>query len=200
MIKFGATLLAGKAIRGTARILGRVKPVTAQELNTQRKQSRGRIAKQLSLAAGVLPQRRLRKRVVLPRGAAAKPRKLEAGGLTLFDTLPLRWWKNGAPPAGTKKVTSKPDTVGRVQMGGAFTATMLSGFTGEFRRLTPQEWAPGKSRNPAPKGYLPIGHAEYVDLTGPGYRIRENVLQELALEFPPRWERRMERETRRAFK
>ena len=187
MLKLAVKVEARKAVRATRRILKRIPVVTAQELNTQRRQSRTRMTRRLSSQVNVRPQKRIRRRILLPRPGNATPRRLKSSGITMFSTVPGRYFTRGlvggaryvVEPEGT------PDKRGRRTQGGAFEATMPSGYTSLFRRL-------GRRR-------LPIRDARVVSLEGPGYAIRMDVLRDLAKEWPARWTKRMRRETKRIF-
>lgn len=186
-MNFSVKPILTDTLRRTRRLQRRIPVVTAQELNRQGRRSRTLITRQLSTASGVKPQKRIRRRVLLPRRGNAKPRRLRKDGLTLFESFPGRYFPKGIPPGARVRVEpeGQVDRRGRRTKGQPFRAKMPSGHRGLFRRLGTAS--------------LPIRNVETVSLEGPGYAIRQKVLIELAAEFPSKWESRMRRETRRVF-
>lgn len=171
--------------RKTRKLRRRTPVATAQELNTQRNQSRTRITRTLSKLLGVTPQKRIRQRVLLPRGGKANKDKLRALALLLVDSIPARWFyrrgKLNAPltfngPAGAILL---PPGVSKI-----FPGSSVRGGQDVFRRKGPSR--------------LPIATAQ-TDVSAAGYSVRAAVLVELAREWPARWEKRMRREIARAF-
>lgn len=191
-VRIAVTLNAKKAIRATRKLNRRIPVVTAQELNTQRRQSRTRMTRRLSKLAGVKPQKRIRRRILMPRSTAATPRRLTTLGLTLFEAFPARYWPGSMPGAARVSIQSEGvvDSSGRRTVGGSFKATMPNDYTGVFRRLSPS--------HPQKHG-LPIRNVVVVSLERVGYKVREEVLGELAKEWKARWENRIDREIKRTF-
>jgi len=185
------------------------KKVTSQELNRQMRTSVSGtgnssilpvigMARRMSRSWGI-SQKRIRSRIFVPRGGFANPNKLIAIGLTLFEALPMRYFSKGVPSGGVVKQTTEPDSQGRVPYGGAFTATLKSGAKGKMRKLKPQKWGASGARNPEPKGYLPIGWAEYVDVRVPALNIRAAVLADLARYWPSQMDRALRKLIKRRF-
>lgn len=189
MIQPSIQLDTRQVVRALRRLPERLNKITAQELNRQRQQSRTLMVRGLVRALNVKPQKRLRRRIVLPRGGRATPRKLVATGLSLVESMPARWFARGKRgrgggfaldlPSGTRVIQNRP------MDGAPFKATMRSGFENVFRR--------------AGKASLPI-IALNVDTTRPGYAVRQATLLELARRFPEQYQRRVRRELRRTFR
>lgn len=211
MIQLAAKFDARKLTRQIRRLPKDLLKVESRAINQQMRASIGGTGKsktlpvvgmvrRMSQAWSVKPQRRLRNRMFVPRTAWAKPQrsKLFAEGLTLFDVLPMRYFTKGVPGGATVK-ESGPDSQGRTPYGGAFKVTLRSGATGAMRKLRPQKWGGGGGRNRNPQGYLPIGWAQYVDVSGPAYQIRNNVLKDLARYFPTQMDAAFSKYFRRKF-
>jgi len=168
--------------------------LTAQVLNRQRTRSRTLMVRGLS-ALFSIKQKKIRQRVLLPRGGKANARNLVATGLSLFEIFPARWFikrsrgRGGTPsfalPTGTSVINR------RATAGQPFVATMPSGHDAVFRRATPRD----KKRKDT---HLPISEL-MVDASRPGYRVRAGALKQLAAEFPAAWLKRMRGELKRRF-
>lgn len=193
MIRLRAKLDAKGVLKSFRRMPREVKKVTSQEVNRQMRTSIGGtgnsralpvvgMVRRMSKAWNVRPQRRIRKRIFVPRGAFSRPTTLTATGLTLFDTLPMRYFPKGLP-AGAKALPSGVDKVGREPFGGEFPVKLRSGATGVMRKLRPQVWS--RKSNPGPStNYVPIGWSKYVDVFAPAKSIRASVLNDLAKHWP----------------
>ena len=106
---------AGSVLRAFRRTRKRVKVITAQTLNRQTRQARTRLTRAVQSRTGIKPQKRIRRRILIPRTGRATPRKLEAVYLALLEVTPLRWYGKGGPSVG--RVEALPDT-GRNSTGG----------------------------------------------------------------------------------
>lgn len=212
MIKVDANTLSTQRLFKNLRTLPReTKKVEARELNRQMRASISGtgnskilpvigMVRRMARGWGVSPQRRIRRRIFVPRGAFAKPTRLAALGLTLFEELPMRYFqKQGLPSGAEARQTVKPDTIGRVPFGPAFTVRLQSGATGKMRKLTPQKWGRKGRRNFESKSYLPIGWAEFADVSTPAYSIRQAVLVDLARWFPRQMDMAFQKLMRRRF-
>jgi len=169
--------------------------IIRQILNRQRRQSRTLMVRGLSRRLGVRPQKRLRRRILLPVTGQARTDHLVALGLSLVESMPARWFAKGRGrrtnlnlPGGTSLI------VRRAVTGGAFRAQVKS-HTGVFKRAA----RPAKrvSSNGG-KTWLPIVEQQ-VSTARAGYRVREEVLEKLSGDFPREYNRRMLRVLRRVF-
>ena len=195
MIRLRASLDTRKVKRGFGRLAFRTPNIIAQELNRQRRVFRGGTGKgrlpvvglprRLSALTSIKPLKRLRRRILEPKGGTATRRKLIAGGLTLYESLPSRYWK-GKPGQGELKDVLR-DPSGREPTGGMFLVQLRSGAKGTMRRFVPQ-------------GRLPINWAQYVDLTPNAYPARLRVLRDLARQWPAQMARRLRSEFRGIFR
>lgn len=97
----------------------------ATALNRTNRRVRTAVVRKLAGDLGVRPQRRIRRRVLIPRGAGfrATRRHLVAGGLVLLAFVPEIW----TIPSGARARRA-------AQGANKFIATMPSGHTGLFRR------------------------------------------------------------------
>ncbi len=199
-----------RLVRNLRTLPRETRKIEARELNRQMRTSIGGtgnsrilpvvgMVRRMARSWNISPQKRIRRRILWPRGAQARPERLVAVGLTLFAELPMRYFKAGLPSGAVAK-PSGPDSVGRVPFGGRFEVKLKSGAQGVMRKLTPQTWGSGGRRNREPKGYLPIGWADYVDVSRPAYRIRFDVLTDLARFFPAQMDQAFRKFLRRRFR
>lgn len=197
-MKVGVKIDARAAVKSTAQLIKRTPIVTAQELNRQATRSKTLLVRGMSSVLGVKPQKRLRRRVVIPKGGKAKPGRLAAVGLALVEVMPARWFAKGSRgrgsgfsldiPGGASVRNSRP-TVGE-----PFRATMPNGKTLVLRRVNP---AKTRVSDSGPT-WLPIQEM-MIDTSVPGYAVRSDVLRTLAKEWAGVWQKRMKREIKRAF-
>ena len=153
----------------------------------------GRITRRLSRILNIRPQRRIRKRVLLPPTLRASARRLRAVGIALVHNMPARWFLRGkkggiALPRGAELLDS--DAKGQ-----PFIAKGQRGrnvFRRGSKRRTAQAGAGGLGT------HLPIKE-QFVDTAPLGNSVLGFVIQELAREFPGRFQRRMGRELRRIY-
>jgi len=189
---------ARAALDATRRLAKRTPIVTAQELNRQAKRSKTLLVRGMGSVLGVKPQKRLRRRVVIPKGGRAKPGRLAAIGLSLVETMPARWFAKGRRGRGGGLSLSIPGGASvrnnRPTAGQPFRATMPNGKTLVMRRVNP---AKTRVSDSGPT-WLPIQEM-MIDTSVPGYAVRSDVLQTLAKEWPAVWQKRMKREIKRAF-
>lgn len=193
-MKFVGRFDATQAIRASRALQHRVSLATAQELNRQRRRSRTLLTRNLSRILGVRPQRRIRKRILLPRAGQATRFNLRAWGLSLYEVMPARWFTEdgrtnirrggGITVSNTRSTRGKP-----------FWATTKSGRRDIFRRAHPS-----RPRNrPGIDPQLPI-QAMMMNTSIVGQRVRQFVLNKLAYEWPDIWTARIRREIRRTFR
>ena len=195
MIVPRVTFDAKPVLRRLARLPARSRKITAQELNRQRTKSRTLMTRDLSRALGVRPQKRIRKRIILPRQGRATERKLRADGLSLFEVAPGRWFAKGSRGRGggfTMVLAGGSELLNtRSTRGQPFRAMMPNGRADIFRRVDPR-------RSGTVNTWLPIQKVQ-VDISRAGYAARNRALNQLAREWPRQWQGRMKRELRRAF-
>ena len=208
MIRLRASLDTRKVGRGFKRLAFRTPDIIAQELNRQRRAFRGGTGKgrlpvvglprRLAALTSIKPLKRLRRRVLEPRAGNATRRKLNAGGLTLYESLPSRYWKGKPGQGELKDVVADPS--GRQPVGGMFLVALKSGARGQMKRFTPQEWTRMRPDKNPKTNYLPINWAQYVDLTPNAYPARLRVLRDLARFWPAQMSRRLRSEFRGIFR
>ena len=202
MIRLRGSLDTRKVVRSLARLPGRTRKITAQELNKQRKRSKTLIVRGLANRLNIKPQKRVRRRVLLPRGGFATERKLRADALALVETMPGRYFAKGTRgrgggftlvTAGGSKIKNTRQTTGQ-----PFFAEMASGHVGVMRRVDPKtkRYKGGDKKKPT---WLPIQEV-MVDTSVPGYAERQKALDKLGKEWNEQWTKRMKGELKRAFK
>ena len=198
------TFDAKPVLRRLAKLPMRTAVVTAQELNRQRKQSKGRMTKQLAKTLDVKPQKRINRRIWFPRNTQATPRRLRADGLSLFNVAPARWFTKGtrgrgggitiAQPGGTSEIQRKPVT------GQPFRIVAKNGAKLTVRRsAVPNKGKRKDHRRDGQRTWLPVYETQ-IDISKPAYAVRFGVLSQLAREWPKVWGNRMKRELRRVFR
>jgi len=120
-------------LRGVKRLETGSRRLVASILNRQRTQSRTRITRAVQSATGISPQRRIRRRILLPRAGRARPDSLDAGALMLLKYTPLRWY-DYRPTVG--QVIDAPAPPGRavdlMSIAGPARDRVLSGLAAEF--------------------------------------------------------------------
>lgn len=208
-------LVATPSLRNVQRRLGRLARQGpkwyAQELNKQLRASKGGTGKSTILPVvgmtrrirnrtGIAPQKRIARRIRFPRAGFANAKRLIAGGLTLFEAMPRRYFDIGGVPSGAKEITLEVDPSGRQLVGGVFEAALPAGKKvkrGKMRRAIPQR-AP-RTGDKKRKTHLPINWSTYVDLTPVAYQERRDVLKDLARYWPAQLTRRWQKEFKRLF-
>lgn len=204
------TAATRRLVRNLRTLPREMRKIEAREINRQMRTSIGGtgssrilpvvgMVRRMARSWSISPQKRIRRRILWPRGAQARPERLEAVGLTLFAELPMRYFKSGLP-SGAVARPSGPDSLGRQGFGGRFEVTLQSSAQGTMRKLRPQKWSDRGTRNRKPKGYLPIGWADYVDVSRPAYGIRFDVLTDLARFFPAQMNQAFTKFLRRRFR
>jgi hypothetical protein len=159
--------------RDIDKVTKRIVPkIMASELNRTNKTIRGRAVKQLAAALGIKPQKRLRRRVFIPKGGpfVARPGKYHAGGLYLAAYIPEIYLHSGAR---AKRSAQGPNK---------FLASMDSGHTGLYKRT-------GRRR-------LPI-REHVINATARAGAVIDNLLESDGADL---WVKNVERRLRSALR
>ena len=131
----------GPVLRAFRRTRKRTRVIISQTLNRQVRQARTRLTRAVQAQTGVKPQKRIRRRIVIPRSGMANKRRLEAVYLTLLEVTPMRWYRGR--PVG--KVETLPDTTSANRPSGRKVVNLAQIAYPERQRVQAQladEWAP----------------------------------------------------------